>query len=283
MFSKSIRRGDVRTSEQIQRAYSIEKELANQLRSTNANERQNLYSTLYDKLFQEVPEHPLLTQKKSPELAQKTARRRLNLLIPLLAKVETFLEIGPGDCELSFQMASLVRQVYAVDVSAEITGRSVTPKNFQLFISNGTSIPVPEGSVDLAYSNQLMEHLHPEDAKEQLVNIYKALAKGGSYVCLTPNRLLGPHDISRYFDDVATGFHLKEYTINELTQLFRETGFSEVMVYAGGRGLYVMVPLSLALVLESWIAHLSPKRIKTFLRTFLPARFLLGITLVGVK
>jgi predicted SAM-dependent methyltransferase len=34
-------------------------------------------------------------------------------------------------------------------------------------------------SVDLAYSNQLMEHLHPDDASEQLANVYRALKPGG--------------------------------------------------------------------------------------------------------
>jgi hypothetical protein len=31
-----------------------------------------------------------------------------------------------------------------------------------------------------------MEHLHPEDAFEQLRNIIRALAPGGRYVCITP-------------------------------------------------------------------------------------------------
>ena len=62
-----------------------------------------------------------------------------------------------------------------------------------------------------------MEHLHPDDALEQLQNIYSALVPGGIYLCITPNRLSGPQDVSRDFDMVATGFHLKEYTISELS------------------------------------------------------------------
>ena len=72
-----------------------------------------------------------------------------------------------------------------------------------------------------------MEHLHPDDAVDQLKNIYNALVNGGKYICITPNRLTGPHDISKYFDNVATGFHLKEYTVTELSGLFREVGFSD--------------------------------------------------------
>jgi hypothetical protein len=42
------------------------------------------------------------------------------------------------------------------------------PVGFQLLISDGSSIPVPHHSVDLAYSNQLMKHLHTADARAQL-------------------------------------------------------------------------------------------------------------------
>ena len=75
---------------------------------------------------------------------------------------------------------------------------------------------MPAGSVDLAFSDQLMEHLHPDDAVEQLRNIHRALKPGGVYVCVTPNRLYGPSDISAFFDDEARGFHLKEYSLDEI-------------------------------------------------------------------
>ena len=40
--------------------------------------------------------------------------------------------------------------------------------------------------------------------------------KKSRFICLTPHRSTGPHDMSKYFGDVATGFHLKEYTNKEL-------------------------------------------------------------------
>jgi len=40
--------------------------------------------------------------------------------------------------------------------------------------------------------------------------------------------LSGPHDISAYFDDGATGFHLKEYSNEELYRLFLKTGFKNI-------------------------------------------------------
>ena len=80
-------------------------------------------------------------------------------------------------------------------------------------------------TIDMAYSNQLVEHLHPDDIFDQTKNILNILKNKGRYVCITPNKLSGPHDISKYFDDVATGFHLKEYTTRELIRLQKKSDF----------------------------------------------------------
>jgi hypothetical protein len=55
------------------------------------------------------------------------------------------------------------------------------------------------------YSKELMEHLHCDDVDPAVEHLPGA-RPSGVYVCITPNRLGGPHDISRNFDDVATGF-----------------------------------------------------------------------------
>jgi hypothetical protein len=52
-------------------------------------------------------------------------------------------------------------------------------------------------------------------------------------VVVTPNRLLGPHDISRHFDDVATGLHLREYSVTEAARLLRRAGFAHIVALAG--------------------------------------------------
>ena len=80
-------------------------------------------------------------------------------------------------------------------------------------------------TINVVYSHQVIEHLHPDDAVTHLQEVYRVLSPGGAYICATPNRLNGPHDISKYFDREATGFHLKEYTTTELYGLFRQEGF----------------------------------------------------------
>lgn len=223
-----IPKEESRTFEQLQGHYLIEKRLAERLRNACTPERRTLYAELYEELFRVVPLHPQLTLKVVAGGLSKLTSERMKLLRPLLSRESTFLEVGPGDCALAIELCKEAKKVYAVEVSRTVTAGLDFPENFELVISDGCSVPVPTGTVDVAYSDQLMEHLHPDDAIEQLQNIFAALKPGGTYVCITPNRLSGPHDISRYFDKVATGFHLKEYTATELTRMFEGVGFVEI-------------------------------------------------------
>ncbi len=275
-------RGESRTTQQLREHYEIEKELADRLRSASKQERRHLYSSLYDELYRRVPSHPQLTRKSSPLETMRAVSLELKFLRPFVNRDITFLEIGPGDCALAVEMTKLAKQVYAVDVSEEITKSLTRPPNFQLMLSDGSSVPLPQSSVDVAYSNQLMEHLHPDDAYEQLQNIYKALIPGGVYVCITPNRLSGPHDISGYFDKVATGFHLKEYTTRELSTLFRRVGFSDIRTYVGGKGSYVILSTPLVVLCETILQGL-PGALRATIARSLPFRWLLGVRLVGIK
>jgi SAM-dependent methyltransferase len=186
----------------------------------------------------------------------------------------TFLEVGAGDCRLSVAVSALVRKVVAVDVTAELVDLGKLPPNVVFHLSDGTSIPVPRASIDFVFSNQLMEHVHPDDAVEQLDNIAAALKPGGLYYCLTPNKLTGPHDVSGYFDDEPSGFHLKEYSFPELCEMFKRAGFRSVSFVVAGRGHYVgRLPKSLVILAESIAAKLP----RTIRMTNLGVRIMLGI------
>jgi SAM-dependent methyltransferase len=278
----SVPVSESRSPERLREHYLIERELADRLRSAGKDERRHLYTALYDELFRRVLDHPQLTDKADAENRASAVAGRMSLLSRFLNPDTVYLEVGPGDCALALEVARRVRQVYAVDVSEEITGGLDMPGNFRRVISDGCNIPVPKGEVSVALSDQLMEHLHPEDALEQLRNIYGALAEGGHYICITPNSLSGPHDVSEYFDEVATGFHLKEYTITELASLFRATGFKRVRVLVGARGRFLKVPVSLLKMIEGALSIL-PRRLGKRAAKGLPLRLILGINLIATK
>jgi SAM-dependent methyltransferase len=266
---------------QLRKHYQIEKSLASKLKNSNKEERKHLYTELYNELYTKIPDHPQLILKD--EMIARSTYVQMSILKPFINNKVTFLEIGPGDCRLSFEIAKYVDKVIAIDVSDEITksNSSVQPSNFELVISDGSCINVQPGSINVAYSNQLMEHLHPEDAFVQLNNIYKSLAPGGVYICITPHRFSGPHDISKYFDEIATGFHLKEYTYSELYSIFKKIGFSRIEAIVGVKGVFMKVPQRPLILLENMLGTL-PKTIKkaTFHILLKP---IFGIRIIATK
>ena len=263
---KRVPESESRNPDQLREHYEVEKELANRLRLAPSDERRELYRSVYDELFRRVPTHPQVTRRDAdPAVAAASVAAQVEILAPLLRPTSTFLEVGAGDCALSAAIAPRVGKVYAVDVSEEVT--------------RGVTLPA---SVDVVYSNQLMEHLHPDDALEQIRNIYDCLRPGGAYVCITPHRLTGPHDISAYFDDTPSGFHLKEYTISELVSLFGRVGFSSVKVLVGARGRFVQMRPWLAQSLEALLGRL-PVRVRRYLAQRLRLNVVLGIRVLARK
>jgi SAM-dependent methyltransferase len=244
----------------IEHHYRVELELAGRLREAPRAERLSLYGPLYDELFRRVPNHPQLTRKVSEAERRAASNDKFSLLGRFIDSNTVFLEIGAGDCAFTMAVAARgARKCYALDVSREILSGVNDPK-VETVLSDGCTVPVPAGVVTLAYSFQVMEHIHPDDALEQLRNLFTALAPGGSYVCVTPSRLNGPHDVSKFFDPVARGFHLKEYTNSELARLFRSVGFSRVVPYAGFKGHYLPLPLSFVRAFE-WAFGKLPRRL----------------------
>lgn len=274
-----------RSAEQVREHYLIERALADRLRNAPRAERPRLYGEVYDELFRRVPHHPQLRAVSDPE---RHARRRrsvgqqLAFLRPYLRPGMSFMEIGAGDCALALRVAEFAGRVAAVDVSDQITRGAPRPPNFQVILTEGSRVPVPEASVDVAFSNQLMEHLHPEDAVDQLAGIHRSLAPGGAYLCITPNRLYGPRDVSAHFDEVATGLHLREYAARELRALMLAAGFSEVRFYAGGAGRFVRCPYGAVAAFESALERL-PRALRRRAADNPPARALLGLRVAAIK
>ena len=156
------------------------------------------------------------------------------------------------------------------------------PANVAVVLTDGRGIDVPPASVDLAFSDQVMEHLHPDDAGEQLRNIHRALKPGGVYLCVTPNRVYGPSDVSAFFEDEPRGFHLREYTLREIREVFRAAGFVRFHTYVGARGWFVRVPAFVVRATEiALLALPAPLRRRVAdLRAF---RALLGLRVAAIK
>jgi SAM-dependent methyltransferase len=196
---------------------------------------------------------PLHQEKSS---AAATTSAHLALVSRFLHRNSCFLEVGTSDCELSLAVANRVRSVYAVAYSSVMTVSRRLPAHFHLVPAEHPAIPVPQGSVDVAYSSGSVYHLTMEETAEQFANVRRALARGGVFVCFAENRLL-PEDRTFARPDRESG---PPYTFGELRGLLRQAGFRRTVQYMRFAGASVRVRGALASVIES-AGHAFPIRL----------------------
>lgn len=241
-----------RKLESIHAHYKLEVRLARKLREASKEDRLRLYSEVYDQLFNSIEDHPQLTSSKTKGTLDSNLKYQLNLLKPLLAKSKRLLEIGVGDGNLLLAASRFVHESVGLDTSKVITNGLSLPKNASIVEYDGINIPINFGSFDVVYSHQLLEHLHVDDAKAHIENVFKLLSPGGLYLCITPNRAYGPHDISRGIDKVAKGFHLQEYSFYDLYRIFQEAGYSRIIFVIMVKNLRIPVFPFFFVAYDAW-------------------------------
>jgi hypothetical protein len=154
--------------------------------------------------------------------------------------------------------------LFLAGCSRQSTTETTSPDNFELVVYDGFSLPPELNAVDLVFSDQLVEHLHPDDAVWHFGMILDALAPGGAYVLRTPHRATGPHDISGFFTSgEPEGFHLKEWTFGELRSVLTRAGYRRVCGYWSARGRSVKLPMGFLAAVEALLSALPrPARVR---------------------
>lgn len=224
-----------RTLERLRHHYEVERELAGQLRKSTREERSTLFAKLYGELFERVPDHPRLTRRDTPEDSRRKVASQMRLLAPFLKPDSTLLEFAPGDCRLAAAAAQNAKKVIGVDISDQRSATDESPANLELVVYDGYSLDVPANSVDVCFSYQFLEHLHPDDIAPHFEIARRVLKSGGVYVFDTPHRYSGPHDISAFFTDKLECFHFQEWTHREMRPLLKRHGFSTTWVFRFGK------------------------------------------------
>jgi len=255
------------TEDQIYQIYETEIKHSNRLRISDTKKRKLLYEKVYEDYYSELPFHPAFKVKNNFEIQKNRLDFQLNKLIPIVNKNQVFVEVGAGDCALSKQLSSYVGKIYALEISQTYAMQeNELPSNMEIVIFDGFNFPFEANSIDFVYSNQLIEHLHPDDALEQLRSIFNCLKKGGRHMIITPNRLLGPGDITGHFGDEPIGFHLKEYTDLELRSILKSVGFKKFKFQTIIKGKSIYVPLLIKWVLESYFSKISKQKRERLLK-----------------
>jgi len=267
-----------RTLEQIRNHYEVERAIARRLKDANREERKIIYTTMYKELFSRVPDHPRLTQRESPEMSVTAIRSKMNFVRPFVDKATVFVEFAPGDCLFAMDLSKEVEYVYGVDISDQRGIVSDVPNNFKLMVYDGYNLDLEESSVDVVFSDQLIEHLHPEDTSLHFELVKRILRKGGFYLFRTPHRYLGPFDISGYFSDEPEGFHLKEWTCRELGEMIRGLDYASLLLFYPAKGRYYRLPSAYFEAVEK-----TGIALPSSLRRALSTCLLRGISAAAVK
>jgi len=251
-----------RSYEQIKNHYVVEKEIAGKLRHSNRNERTKIYHKMYEELFKRVPDHPRLIRQRSDKASVASNNNKLALLSRFLCEDSIVVEFGPGGCRFAYRIASHVKKIYGVDISDQRKLDISEPGNFELIIYDGYDLDeIETNSVDLVFSDQFIEHIHPEDTILHFRLVKRVLKPQGRYLFRTPSAVTGPHDISKYFSDTPQGFHLREWTYRDIKEeIFSSLGFSELVTYWNAKRILKQLPFLYFASFESLFDHL-PKSI----------------------
>lgn len=211
----------------VNRHWVLEKELRNKLLGSSPENRREVFEECYTKLYSELG---WLNQETNQDLSVDLEifyEPWVQLVGPTPQRV---YEIGSGKAELLKLLARHGHFCKATEITQE-RGKIFAPDEERLVwgASDGIHLDRFEaaGSYDIVISNQVIEHMHPDDVAAHFQAVCGILKAGGRYIFATPQRLLGPADVSLVFDHPQPqGMHLKEYTHIDFCAMLPSAGFS---------------------------------------------------------
>jgi SAM-dependent methyltransferase len=194
----------------------------------------------------------------------RTNAKVLALLEPHIAQARRVLDIGAGEGYLAQRVHDLI---VAKGYPAAVEACDLFPDNFR---ANGIEchaidlhggLSLPDQSVDLAYSVEVLEHL--EDQFRFFREVHRVLRSGGRFVLTTPNvlsltsrvrtllagfpELFGPLPL-RGYDPQHVGGHIHPVSFYFIAYMAEKAGFRVVgcttdRTKAGSVGLLALWPL----------------------------------------
>jgi SAM-dependent methyltransferase len=217
------------TEEMILRHWELEKSLRKELLESNANERCDVFAACYGRLYSELEWLNRLTESENKE---SPATRYATWLSVIGQPPQRVYEIGSGKGELIYYLAQWGFDCKATEITRERGARWI-PALANLSWGNSDGVHLerfePANHYDVVFTDQVIEHLHPDDLAGHFQGVAAILKPGGRYILSTPHVSIGPADVSRVFRLAKpAGMHLKEYDYRELSALLQQSGFGVV-------------------------------------------------------
>ena len=244
------------TEEMILAHWELEKRLTKELLESTPENRWEVFERCYSMLYSEL----WWLNKFIGAGSTLPPSQRYKSWVELIRQPpKKIYEIGSGKGEMMTYLASCGFECRATEITRERGQKHVSEHpNLSWAISDGVHLKrfeVPN-SYDVVVSDQVIEHLHPDDLYEHFKGVLSILSSGGRYIFCTPHKQIGPSDISRVFKcDKPMGMHLKEYTYQELKELLERAGFKDI--YA-----VLRIPMKIT---QLFGIYVKPKASRTYL------------------
>ncbi|WP_020482272.1 SAM-dependent methyltransferase [Methylomonas sp. MK1] len=218
------------TEENILEHWHLELQLTKLLLESTPDNRWEVFEKCYTTLYTKLEWLNKLIDKRAP-LPPNILYKEWAYLIGTAPK--RIYEIGSGRAEMISYLADLGHEIKATEITREQGEKHTSDKleNLKWGISDGVHLEQfePVNTYDFVISNQVIEHMHPDDLPENCKHVYSTLKSGGKYIVCAPHPWHGPPDISAVFKyKKAIGVHLKEYTNYQIYSHLKRSGFKKV-------------------------------------------------------
>jgi SAM-dependent methyltransferase len=217
------------TEEMILEHWELEQQLTQELLESNPGNRWQVFDKCYSELYSRLEWLNDLVDSGGRGLDTIRLERWFKVIGDPPQKI---YEIGSGKAGL---ISFLARQGFDCRATEITLQRGCNHAGEVPNLTWGSSDGIhllqfePVGYYDAVISNQLIEHLHPDDVPEHFEGVRAILCEGGRYLFSVPHRGAGPADVSCVFGcDESRGMHLREYTYGEMYEICRAAGFRQV-------------------------------------------------------
>lgn len=211
------------------RSFAIEKAFHREiLLEADASRRRAMYEDVYTRVFEIYGAQFRidLDATSGPKDAM------VEMLRPEL-EGRAILDVGCGAGEFLLSCARMVgpRRLLGIDVFAK--DLDLPERKLRFMRADVIRFSLDE-QFDVAVTDNVMEHIAPQDVAAHLASIHAALVPGGQLLIFTPHRYFGPWDVTRILDDnyagwlPAQGTHLREYSYAELSEALLQAGFQDL-------------------------------------------------------
>lgn len=151
----------------------------------------------------------------------KVWRAITEYLQPYVGIDKTVLDLGCGYGDFINQIQA--KKKYGLDLGPDV--KDYIDKDVKFINKPSTSLgDIPSGTLDVAFSSNLFEHLDRTDLDKTMVELKRCMKEKGTLILIGPNFR---YAFKSYFDDYT---HKTIYTHVSLADLMQEHGFKPIKV-----------------------------------------------------